>query len=81
MTTMAAQRPATLDDLIQQARGTVPIRVAVANAAQAAVLGVAALMYRAGIRLPAPAPTGSETESTFHCAPQPESACCPREVC
>lgn len=49
--------------------------------ARLAGLGVAALMYRAGIRLPAPAPTGSETESAFHCAPQPESACCPREVC
>ncbi len=41
-------------------------------------LGVAALMYRAGIRQPAPAL--SEMESTFPCAPQPESLCCPREV-
>ena len=38
MTTMAAQPLATLDDLIQQARDTAPIRVAVINAAQAAVL-------------------------------------------
>lgn len=47
--------------------------------ARLAGLGVAALMYRAGIRLPAP--TASETESAFLCAPQPESACCPKEVC
>ncbi|TAL91068.1 MAG: phosphate acetyl/butaryl transferase, partial [Rhodanobacter sp.] len=47
--------------------------------ARLAGLAVAALMYRAGIRLPTP--TAPETESTFHCAPQPESACCPREVC
>ncbi|SHF82146.1 MULTISPECIES: bifunctional enoyl-CoA hydratase/phosphate acetyltransferase [Halomonadaceae] len=47
--------------------------------ARLAGLGVAALMYRAGIRLPAP--TVPETESAFHCAPQPESACCPKEVC
>ncbi|HSH49879.1 MAG TPA: bifunctional enoyl-CoA hydratase/phosphate acetyltransferase [Halomonas sp.] len=47
--------------------------------ARLAGLGVAALMYRAGIRLPPP--TVSETETAFHCAPQPESACCPKEVC
>ena len=44
----------------------------------AGALAVAALMYRAGIRLPVPSP--DEAESTFCCSPQPESACCPREV-
>lgn len=39
-------------------------------------LAVAAWMYRAGIRLPIP--TAPETESAFHCAPQPESACFPQ---
>ncbi len=48
-------------------------------AARLAGLGVAALMYRAGIRLPIP--IVPETESAFPCAPQPESACCPKEVC
>ncbi|SHF67333.1 phosphate acetyltransferase [Modicisalibacter ilicicola DSM 19980] len=50
-------------------------------AARLAGLGVAALMYRAGLRLSVSAPTVSETESAFPCAPQPESACCPKEVC
>ena len=50
-------------------------------AARLAGLGVAALMYRAGVRLPAAAPTVSEAETAFSCAPQPESACCPKEVC
>lgn len=39
MTHIAVQRLATLDDLIQQARDGDPIRVAVVNAAQAAVKG------------------------------------------
>ncbi|ATJ83349.1 bifunctional enoyl-CoA hydratase/phosphate acetyltransferase [Halomonas beimenensis] len=46
--------------------------------ARLAGLAVAALMYRTGIHLPLPS-TG-EVESTFCCSPQPESACCPREV-
>ncbi|MCH4562560.1 bifunctional enoyl-CoA hydratase/phosphate acetyltransferase [Halomonas sp. EGI 63088] len=46
--------------------------------ARLAGLAVAALMYRAGIRLPVPSP--GEAESTFCCSPQPESACCPTEV-
>jgi len=46
--------------------------------ARLAGLAVAALMYRAGIRLPVPSPT--EAEPTFCCSPQPESACRPMEV-
>ncbi|XKE44195.1 bifunctional enoyl-CoA hydratase/phosphate acetyltransferase [Halomonas organivorans] len=46
--------------------------------ARLAGLAVAALMYRAGIHLPEP--SSGEVESTFCCSPQPESACCPREV-
>lgn len=52
MTTMEAQRPATLDDLIQQARGEDPIRVAVVNAAQAAVLKTLREAKRLGIAEP-----------------------------
>lgn len=46
--------------------------------ARLAGLGVAALMYRAGLRMPASSRT--EAESALGCAPQPESACCPIEV-
>lgn len=51
MNTMA-QPLATLDDLIQQARGTTPIRIAVVNAAQAAVLETLREATRLGIAEP-----------------------------
>ncbi len=47
-------------------------------AGRLAGLAGAALMYRAGIRMPAP--SRPEAESAFGCAPQPESVCCPMEV-
>ncbi|MCO6439907.1 MAG: bifunctional enoyl-CoA hydratase/phosphate acetyltransferase [Nitrococcus mobilis] len=47
--------------------------------ARLAGLALAALMFRAGIRMPAPV-ASAETEAAFCCAPQPESACCPLEA-
>lgn len=76
---MSPQRLATLDDLIQQARGGAPIRVAVVNAGQAAVLKTLRDAARRGIA--EPVLIGQpDAESAFGCAPQPESACCPMDA-